>query len=204
MLAQPGFCPGTCLLSISPPSLCSSCSQASPSTPANCYRECSAALCPGDWKGCNTQLFRSSILKCEIFMLWVESYTVLWKWFNQEYRYLTCQEALVVKKPPTSARDVRDTGSIPGSGRSPRGGHGNPLQYSAWRISGTEEPRWATVHGVAQSRTRQKWLSTHRHLVTDFGESRTPSVYSRSCLFLSETMGTELKPGLWDQSQDVM
>ena len=62
----------------------------------------------------------------------------------------------MVKKPPTSARDVRDTGSIPGSGRSPRGGHGNPLQYSAWRISGTEEPRWATVHGVAQSRTRQK------------------------------------------------
>ena len=36
----------------------------------------------------------------------------------------------MVKKPPTSARDVRDTGSIPGSGRSPRGGHGNPLQYS--------------------------------------------------------------------------
>ena len=32
--------------------------------------------------------------------------------------------------PPTNAGDIRDTGSIPGLGRSPRGGHGNPLQYS--------------------------------------------------------------------------
>ena len=35
-----------------------------------------------------------------------------------------------VKNPPASAADTRDTGSIPGSGRSPRGGNGNPLQYS--------------------------------------------------------------------------
>ena len=37
---------------------------------------------------------------------------------------------LVVKNPPANARDVRDVGSIPGSGRSPGGGHGNPLQCS--------------------------------------------------------------------------
>ena len=37
---------------------------------------------------------------------------------------------LVVKNSPTSAGDVRDTGSIPGSGRSPGGRNGNPLQYS--------------------------------------------------------------------------
>ena len=37
---------------------------------------------------------------------------------------------LVVKKPPVNAGDMRDTGLIPGSGRSPRGRHGNPLQYS--------------------------------------------------------------------------
>ena len=36
----------------------------------------------------------------------------------------------MVKNPPANAGEVRDTGSIPGSGRSPRGGHGNPLQYS--------------------------------------------------------------------------
>ena len=38
--------------------------------------------------------------------------------------------ALVVKNPPANAGDIRDTGSIPGLGRSPREGHGNPLQYS--------------------------------------------------------------------------
>ena len=37
------------------------------------------------------------------------------------------QAVLVVKNPPASAGDVRDVGSIPGSGRAPGGGHGNPL-----------------------------------------------------------------------------
>ena len=38
--------------------------------------------------------------------------------------------ALVVKNPPAHAGEVRAAGSIPGLGRSPGGGHGNPLQYS--------------------------------------------------------------------------
>ena len=38
--------------------------------------------------------------------------------------------ALAVKKLPVDAEDIRGTGSIPGSGRFPGGGHGNPLQYS--------------------------------------------------------------------------
>jgi len=38
--------------------------------------------------------------------------------------------ALVVKNPPANAGNIRDMGSIPGLGRSPGGGHGNPLQYS--------------------------------------------------------------------------
>ena len=37
---------------------------------------------------------------------------------------------LVVKNPLANAGDIRDVGSIPGSGRSPREGRGNPLQYS--------------------------------------------------------------------------
>ena len=45
----------------------------------------------------------------------------------------------MVKNLPTNAGDVRDVGLIPGSGRSPGGGHGNPLQYSCWRIPWTEE-----------------------------------------------------------------
>ena len=47
---------------------------------------------------------------------------------------------LVVKNPLANAGDIRDTGSIPGSGRSPGGRHGNPLQFLAWRIPWTEEP----------------------------------------------------------------
>ena len=40
------------------------------------------------------------------------------------------QVVLMVKNPPTNAGDIRDMGSIPGLGRSPGGGHANPLQYS--------------------------------------------------------------------------
>ena len=50
----------------------------------------------------------------------------------------------MVKNLPTSVGDVRDTGLIPGLGKSPGEGHGNPLQYPssvpAWRIPWTEEP----------------------------------------------------------------
>ena len=45
----------------------------------------------------------------------------------------------MVKNPAASAGDVRDKGSIPGLGRSPGGGHGNPLQYSHPEIPRTEE-----------------------------------------------------------------
>ena len=38
---------------------------------------------------------------------------------------------LVVKNPLANAGDIRDMGSIPGSGKTPGGGHGNPLQYSS-------------------------------------------------------------------------
>ena len=40
------------------------------------------------------------------------------------------QVALVVKNLPSNVGDVREVGSVPGSGRSPGGGNGNPLQYS--------------------------------------------------------------------------
>ena len=50
----------------------------------------------------------------------------------------------MVKNLPTSVGDVRDTGLIPGLGKSPGEGHGNPLHYPssilAWRIPWTEEP----------------------------------------------------------------
>ena len=45
-------------------------------------------------------------------------------------RILASRVALMVEDTPASAGDLRDAGSIPGSGRAPGGGHGNPLQYS--------------------------------------------------------------------------
>ena len=68
------------------------------------------------------------------------------------------QVALVVKNPPVNAGDVRDVGSIPGSGRSPGGGHSNPLQHSGLENSMDRGAWQATVHRVAKSQTRLKWL----------------------------------------------
>ena len=59
----------------------------------------------------------------------------------------------MVKNPPPNAGDVRDTGSIPGLGRSPGGGHGNPLQYFYLENPMDRRAWWATVRGVAKSWT---------------------------------------------------
>ena len=67
----------------------------------------------------------------------------------------------MVKNLLANAGNVRDMGSIPGLGRSPRVGNGNPLQFSCLENS-TDRGAWrATVHGVAKSRTRLKQLSMH-------------------------------------------
>ena len=66
---------------------------------------------------------------------------------------------LVVKDVPANT-DVRDAGSIPGSERSLRGGHGNPLQYSCSENPMDRRAWWSTVHGVTQSWTRLKQLSS--------------------------------------------
>ena len=61
---------------------------------------------------------------------------------------------LVVKNPPASAGDIRDMGSLTGSGGSPGEGHclQNPKDRGAWR---------ATVHSTAQSRIRLRQFSMH-------------------------------------------
>ena len=53
-----------------------------------------------------------------------------------------------------SACNAGDLGSIPGLGRSPGEGNGNPLQYSCLENPMDREAWWATVHGVAKSRTQ--------------------------------------------------
>ena len=87
--------------------------------------------------------------------------TQLSDWTELMYVYGASQMALVINNPPANAGDLRDVGSIPKLRRSPGERHGNPLQCSclenlvdrgAWR---------ATVHRVAKSRTRLKWVSMH-------------------------------------------
>ena len=71
------------------------------------------------------------------------------------------QVGLVLKNQPANAGDVRDAGSIPGLGRSPEGGHGNPLQYSYLENPMNRGAWQATVHGVARVRhnlvTKPPW-----------------------------------------------
>ena len=64
---------------------------------------------------------------------------------------MTCgasQVMLMVRNSSASAGDVRDTGLIPGSRRSPGGGHGNPLQYSFLEDPMDRGAWWARVHRV--------------------------------------------------------
>ena len=64
----------------------------------------------------------------------------------------------------TRAEDVRDESSIPGSGRSPGGWNGNPLQYCCLENPRDKEAWRATVHRLAKSWIQLKRLSTHAHI----------------------------------------
>ena len=73
--------------------------------------------------------------------------------------------------------DARDSGPIPGLGRSPGGGQDDPLQYSCLE-NPVDRAAWqATVHGVAKSQTQLKRLSTHTSTIT--GEERGRSRQGR-------------------------
>ena len=63
---------------------------------------------------------------------------------------------LVVKNPPDNAGDGGDAGLIFDSGRSPGGGHGNPIQYCCPENPMDRGAYWAKVHGVTKSWTRLK------------------------------------------------
>ena len=72
--------------------------------------------------------------------------------------------ALPAKNPPVNAGGLKGVGLIRGLGRSPGGGHGNPLQDSCLENS-TDRGAWpAIVHGVSKSQIQLKRLSTHKHL----------------------------------------
>ena len=80
----------------------------------------------------------------------------------------------VIKKLPAEAGDPGDACSVPGSGRPPGGGHGNPLQCSCLDSPMDRGAWWATVHGVLESQTQWKRLSTH----TCVEQEKTPAMQS--------------------------
>ena len=65
----------------------------------------------------------------------------------------------VIKNPPANAGDSRDVSSIPGSGRSPGRGNGNPLQYSCLENPMDRGAWWAIVHGMAKRLERTEGLA---------------------------------------------
>ena len=91
-------------------------------------------LCSDNWERNSHQRGPTQPLRREY---WAKMLLLLEANMPEQGRYCswlkvtrTSQVALVVKNPPDNAADITDEGSIPGSGRSPGGGHGNPLQYS--------------------------------------------------------------------------
>ena len=92
----------------------------------------------------------------------------------------------VAKSPPASAGDV---GSIPGSGRSPEEGDGNPLQYSCLENPKDREAWWATIQGVTES---PAWLRVHAE------QLKCPyRVENRDKAFLVITGSSKTQPPLW-------
>ena len=68
----------------------------------------------------------------------------------------------MVKNLPANAGDIRDMGSIPGSGRPPGGGHGNLLLYSCLENHRAREAWRATVHGATELDTTEVTEHTHK------------------------------------------
>ena len=90
-----------------------------------------------------------------------------------------------------AARNAEDLGSIPGSGRSPGEGNGNPLQYSCLENPMDGGAWWTTAHGVTKSRTR----------LSDFTFFKLCSVALIDCLLIISVdthRSVQRPPGKWE------
>ena len=90
-------------------------------------------------------------------LLVIYSYVSLWFNFSDLTKFTLSIDVLAQwlsgKESTCSARAAGDMGSVPGLGRSPGGGHGNPLQYSCLENPKNRGAWWATVHAVTKSQT---------------------------------------------------
>ena len=127
------------------------------------------AICLSIGKSHTFLYFSFSILKIVIILLtrlFTESICdILCETFwNRVGLIWASQVALVVENFPASAGEVREVGSIPGSGKSLGGGYGNPLQYSCLENPMDRGARWAVVRRVTNSQTRRKQLSMYAYV----------------------------------------
>ena len=97
----------------------------------------------------------------------------------------------MVKNLPANAADTRDTNLIPGLGRSPIVGNGNPLQYSCLENSMVREAWWATVRGFSKRRQTER-LSTHTHTHTHTRETKE---LTAQCFTLKKQTSPSYKEG---------
>ena len=97
-------------------------------------------------KQTNTFLFKFHPPRKYLFGPSTSSHQILW---SQKYT----PRGTVVKNPPANAGDTRDTGSIPGSGRSPGIRNGNPLRYPCLENPMDREAWRATVHRITTNQT---------------------------------------------------
>ena len=94
------------------------------------------------------------VLNSFFHFLWMYSLYV----FNLGHRFITgyLQASLMAQRVKSLPANAGDLGSIPGSGRSPGGGHGNPLPYSCLENPMGRGAWWARVHRVTKSQTQLK------------------------------------------------
>ena len=106
----------------------------------------------GNSEAATVSLQRKQVLLREDVVIHKMNFLAYYYYFFWSYQsYWSSQVALVVKNPPANAGDIRDMSLIPGLGRSPGGGRGNPLQYSCLEKPMGRGAWQATDHGVAKS-----------------------------------------------------
>ena len=93
-----------------------------------------------------------------------------WEFLFRSMGYVGFPAGASGEKPACQSRRL---GALPGSGKSPGGRHGNPLQYSRLENSQDRGAWQAIFHGVTKSETRLKWLSMHAHIGCVFLKERS-------------------------------